>query len=138
MKTKPQRGGYREGAGRKSAYPGKTRSFAMDFTPAGRHALKALVRRRGLSRNDVLAHLAIHYAEQLTFAAPGVVFPGKLAANVLTIRVPAAAGDKLTDARRRTGKSYSDIGEALVCWFGPTAKDFPTAQRPRRRPRPRR
>src|SRR5262245_59121474 len=136
--TRSTRGGVRPGAGRKSAYPGKSRSFAMDFTPAGRKVLKSLVARHRLSRNDLLAHLSLRYADRLTFDAPGVVFPGKLAANVLTIRVPADAGDKLTAVHRRTLKSYSDIGEALVCWYGPTEKDFPPSHAARRRARRRR
>lgn len=128
-KPQQQHGGRRAGAGRKSLYPGKVaRPFAMDFTPAGRKVLRALVQRRRLSRNDVLAHLILHYADQLTFEAPGVVFPGKVAANVLTIRLPVPARDKLVRAHRRTGKSYSDIGEALVCWFGPHA-NYPKAMR---------
>jgi hypothetical protein len=39
----------------------------------------------------------------------------------LSIRVPKDAAAKLRAAHKRTGRSYSDIGEALVVWHGPTA-----------------
>lgn len=136
------RGGFRENAGRKSAFPGKIldKPFAMDFTPAGRRALQRLTIRTGLSRNDVIGHLAMKFADRLKFDVddyPGVVFLGKLAKDVLTIRVDRAVGAKLEAARTRTGKSYSDIGEALVRWFGKSEKAFPVLPGPDT-PRPRR
>jgi hypothetical protein len=125
------RGGVREGAGRKSAFPGKVlgKNFGMDFTPAGRKALDRLQAATGLSRNDILAHLALRHAHDL-------VFDGK-AQSVLSIRLPADAGDALRAAHMRTGKGYSDLGEALVTRYGPEAV-FPVVEgktRARKRPR---
>jgi len=116
------RGGWREGAGRPAAYPHKVLDdpFPMDFTSAGRAMFDKLQARTSLSRNDIIAHLALTYADELEFRTPGVVFPIK-AQEVYRICVPEDAGDKLRRARTRTGKSYSDIGEALVCWYGPVA-----------------
>lgn len=113
-------GGARPGSGRKSAFPGKDlgRVFGMDFTPDGRKALRALERRTKLSRNDIMAHLALAHADELTFDVDGTVYPGKLAKNVMSIRLPPNAGEKLQAARERTGKGFSDIGEALVRLFG--------------------
>ena len=118
-------GGYREGAGRKSAFPGKLieKPFAMDFTPNGRRVLEGLTTRHGLSRNDVIAHLALKYADRLVFEEEGVVFPGK-AQQVLSIRVTPEVAVKLTAVHDRTGKGYSDIGEALVTRFA-TEREFP-------------
>jgi hypothetical protein len=114
-------GGARVGAGRKSAYPGK--DFAhpvyLDFTQAGRDALDALQARTKLSRSDILAHLIAKHAESLDFGPLfGVAFPGKLGENVCVIRLPVAQRRLLRATRTRTGKSYSDIGEALVLWRG--------------------
>lgn len=141
------RGGYREDAGRKSAFPGKVldKPFYMDLTPAGHKVLDTLTAREGLSRNDVFGHLAMKYLDRLEqrpeFQAPGVVFPGKQAAGVLSIRLDREAGARLTATRFRTGKSYSDIGEGLIRWFGKAEKRFPVLPgsdpRPRRRSRPR-
>ena len=124
-RRKPLRGGARVGAGRKSAFPDKIidRPFPMDFTPAGRVELEKITKRTGLSRNDVIAHLAIKHAG-LKFSADGVAYPGK-AQNVLSIRVPAYVGTILRTIHRRTGKSYSDIGEALVRQFGRVERAFP-------------
>jgi hypothetical protein len=138
--AKGQHGGARPGAGRKSVFGAKAlaKPFSMDFTPAGRKALDALVRRTTLSRNAVIATLALQFADRLTFdlAAP---FPGKLATAVLSIRVPPDAGAKLAAAHVRTGKSYSDIGEALVRWHGASARypSLTTRKRPRSRQAPR-
>ena len=111
-------GGARANAGRRSVFRGiEAKPFAMDFTPAGRKALDRVCKRTKLSRNDVLAHLTAEYATDLHFAEAGVVYPGK-AQEVLAIRMPTVQGDVLRAARERTGKSYSDIGEALVCQFG--------------------
>lgn len=135
------RGGFRENAGRKSAFPGKVldKPFAMDFTPHGRKALAALTSRSGLSRNDVIAHLTKYLPEleqRPEFQEKGVVFPGKLAADVLSIRVPKDVAAQLSATRWRTGKSYSDIGEGLVRWFGKAEKRFPILPGPdTRRPR---
>jgi hypothetical protein len=113
----------------------------MDFTPRGHRALHALTVRRRLSRNDVIAHLAKQHADDLVFEADGVVFPGKAAEGVLTIRVDREAGAKLRAAKARTKKSYSDIGEALVRWFGRSERHYPkvpasaTLTRRRRRSR---
>lgn len=137
-------GGARKGAGRKSIF-GSTavaKPFAMDFTPTGRRQLAQLVRRTRLSRNAVLAVLALNHADALAAAFKeraadvAVVFPDK-ARDVLSIRVPKPAAVKLRAAQRRTGRGYSDIGEALVRWFGPSAT-FPAPLRAAgaRRPRP--
>jgi len=124
--TMAQHGGARPGAGRKSIFGAKAldKPFAMDFTPGGRRVLDALVRRTGLSRNAVLAVLALRHADALVFEERDP-FPDK-AREVLSIRVPPEPGAKLAAARVRTGHSYSDIGEALVRWHGAAAK-FPTA-----------
>lgn len=132
------RGGYRENAGRKSAFPGKIldKPFFMDFTPKGRRELQHLVTRTGLSRNDVIGHLALRHADDLAFEEEGVAFPGKMAEDVMSIRLDRQAGAKLAAARVRTGKSYSDLGEALIRWFGKAEKVFPVlpgADPPRRR-----
>jgi len=118
-------GGKRRGAGRKSIFGTKLKekAFAMDFTPEGRRALDALVRRTGLSRNAVVALLALQHAEQLVFAPDARPFPDK-AGHVLSIRVPGDAAVKLRAARVRTKRSYSDLGEALVRWYGATSS-FP-------------
>lgn len=126
-------GGIRAGAGRRSAFPGNAlKPFAMDFTAVGRQALDCICRRTKLSRNNVVAHLVTEYADALVFGAPGVVYPGKAQA-VLAIRMPARQGDLLTVARARTGKSYSDIGEALVCCFGQSTifPSLPERKRPK-------
>ena len=118
-------GGRRKGAGRKSIFTTKAveKPFAMDFTKRGRATLRALTKRTGLSRNGVMAILALQFGDALTFDADGVAFPDK-AHKVLSIRVPKDAAAKLRAARRRTRKSYSDIGEALLSRFGATAS-FP-------------
>jgi hypothetical protein len=127
------RGGARANAGRRSAFPGlDMKPFAMDFTPGGRRALRRLEVRTQLSRNNILAHLTAEHAASLTFDEPGVVFAGK-AQQVLTIRMPADVGQLLREARARTGKSYSDLGEALVLRYGSTTT-FPFLV-PRRRAR---
>lgn len=139
--TMALRGGARPGAGRKSAYPRKdlAHPFGMDFTPAGRQLLDQIRARTGLSRDDILAHLVDRHLTRLRFdGTHGCAYPGKLAANVLRIRLPRDLGDRLRDARRRTGKSYSDLGEALVTIYGSTTSDYPslphaTARRPARR-----
>jgi hypothetical protein len=97
----------------------------MDFTVEGRRQLDGLVKRWRLSRNAVIGLLALHHADELQFETPFDVhrFTPKAQA-VLSIRVPPDAGAKLAAARIRTSCSYSDIGEALVRWFGPT---FPSA-----------
>jgi hypothetical protein len=120
-------GGARVGAGRKTIFPQKAirKPFAMDFTAAGRRALATLVRRTGLSRNAVIGWLALRHGDAVSFdkADP---FPQKARA-VLAIRVPPPAGAKLAAARVRTGHGYSDIGEALVRWFGGDAAFPPPA-----------
>ncbi len=103
----------------------------MDFTPAGRKALDRLCRRTKLSRNNVVAHLVAERGDVLTFDAAGVVYPGK-AQSVCAIRMPACEGDLLKAVHARTGKSYSDIGEALVRQFG-RSTTFPSLPRRERR-----
>jgi hypothetical protein len=139
-----EHGGRRPGSGPKTAFPRKDldRAFGMDFTPEGRRQLEALQRREALSRSDILAHLILTYADRLRFEAPGVAFPGKAGVNVMKIRLPKAVGRILRAAQRRTGKGYSDIGEALVTRYGETAvfpilpgKEPPAGKRTRRRRR---
>jgi hypothetical protein len=122
--TTPRHGGARAGAGRKSVFTSKAlaKPFAMDFTPAGRRALSALVKHTGLSRNSVIAVLALQHADHVAFAV-AAPYPDK-ARQVLSIRVPREAGAKLAAARVRTGHSYSDIGEELVREFAERTK-FP-------------
>lgn len=135
MTTSGKRGGYRENAGRKSAFA-KTvdKPFAMDFTPDGRRELQRLVKRTRLSRNNVLSHLAIQHAHRLEFDdVPGTVYPGK-SQDVLSIRVSPMAAVRLRAARARTGKSYSDLGEALVRRFGQAEKHFPASPSRAKRP----
>lgn len=110
-------GGHRVGAGRKSLFgsPAIAKPFAMDFTREGRRALASIVRRTKLSRNAIVALLAERHADHVTFDVPRP-FPDK-ARDVLSIRVPKGPAARLVAARRRTGHSYSDIGEALVRWF---------------------
>ena len=76
------------------------------------------------------------------FDEDGTVYPGK-AQNVLAIRMPAREAELLKEARARTGKGYSDLGEALVRRYGPTAEfpilpGDPIRKRKRRRSRRRR
>ena len=124
IRTMP-RGGKRAGAGRRSLFPGNDlKPFAMDFTPAGRKVLDGICRRTKLSRNDVITYLVSEHGDALVLSAEGVVYPGKAQA-VLTIRMPTIPGAVLMAAHARTGKSYSDIGEALVREYGPLAQ-FPT------------
>ncbi len=135
--TMGTRGGLRPNAGRKTAFPGiEAKPFAMDFTPVGLKRLRRLQRRHRLSRNNILAHLVACYAARLNFSAPGTVYPGK-AQRVLAIRMPPAEAELLRSTRERTGKSYSDIGEALVRIYGEDAS-FPTlpTKPARRRRRP--
>jgi hypothetical protein len=128
--TRPKsHGGHRKGAGRKSIFGVKAvaKPFAMDFTPGGRRRLQVLCRRHKLSRNAVLGTLALQFADRLTFDVPQP-FPNKAQA-VLSIRVPRAAAAQLNAARKRTKHSYSDLGEALVQWFGDLATyPAPTAK----------
>jgi hypothetical protein len=115
-------GGARDNAGRKSAYPGlDMQSFPMQFTPPARRLLDALQARTGLSRNNILAHLTLCHVESLSVSADedGVLFPGK-GSDVLSIRMPADVGKRLRAAKARTGKSFSDLGEALVRQYGAT------------------
>lgn len=120
-RTQPrgQHGGTREGAGRKSVFKEKAldKPFAMDFTAHGQKVLAALVKRTGLSRNAVIATLALQFADKLAFDPDDPAPFSPKAQAVLSIRVPPKAGGKLAAARVRTGRSYSDIGEALVTWF---------------------
>lgn len=140
--TMAGRGGVREGAGRKAAFPHKEldRPFGMDFTPAGWIALLDLQKRTGLSRDDILAHLTGEFADALVFDSDGVQYPGKRGSSILRIRLPKEQGDRLRAAQARTGKSYSDLGEALVHRYGhqTTFPAIPGADTPRRRRRPRR
>ena len=119
-------GGRREGAGRRSLFPHARRAIVyFDLTPAGRKLLAKVKRRARLSRNDLFAHLALEHADKLRFDdVPGVVFPGKANENVLLIRLPVQAHAKLHAAHERTGKSYSDLGEALLSWYS-SDTDFP-------------
>ena len=122
--TTTAHGGARAGAGRKSVFPSKAlaKPFAMDFTPAGRAKLDALVAKTGLSRNAVIATLALQFADFVAFPiGEGRPFPDK-ARHVLSIRVPREAAAKLAAARIRTEHSYSDIGELLVTVFGRKAR----------------
>lgn len=131
------RGGRRENAGRKSAFPRiDMKPFAMDFTPRGRAELARLERSSGLSRNNIITHLTAMHAGELEFDEEGIVFPGKKQ-KVLSIRMPPREGELLRAAHARTGKSYSDLGEALVLRYGSQA-DFPTIERQADKPRRRR
>jgi hypothetical protein len=132
--TTSARGGARAGAGRPSIFKAKAlgKPFAMNFTPGGRRVLDALVRRTGLSRNAVLGVLALKHGDRLAFDTANP-FPDKVHLP-LSIRVPPEAGAKLAAARVRTGRSYSDVGEALVRWFGAdTPFPAPATTAPRRR-----
>jgi hypothetical protein len=129
MRPRGRHGGAR--AGRKSIFATRAvAAFSMVFTPTGRLALDALTRRSRLSRNAIIAWLALTYADQLQFDAPGVAFPGKMWTRVDTIRVPAAAAAALRRAHARTNHSYSDIGEALVREFGRHTTFPPPAPKP--------
>jgi hypothetical protein len=135
------RGGFRENAGRPSAFPGTTaeKPFYMDFTPDGHKAMAVLTKRAGLSRNSVIAHLVERHADALVSPDDVTVYEGKRAANVMTIRLPRRLRGQLKAAHRRTGRSYSDIGETLVRQFsrGETWPVLPE-NLPRRRKRGRR
>lgn len=122
-------GGARAGAGRKSVFAAKALSkpFAMDFTPAGRARLDALVDRTGLSRNAVIATLALQFGDDVVFTDGVRPYPAK-ARTVLSIRMPRDAAAKLAAARIRTGRSYSDVGEELVTTFGRKAR-YPRVRR---------
>lgn len=122
-------------AGRKSLYADSDRirdspMFYMDLTPQGREALAILTARTGLTRNSILAVLAVEHADQLTFPSTESPFPGKLARDVLSIRLPTIARKKLQGARSRTGHSYSDLGEALILWYGLRRKHWPSLPEP--------
>jgi hypothetical protein len=140
------RGGFRENAGRPTAFAGKNLESprAMDFTPEGRVVLADLQERNGLSRSDVIAHLALRHCDALAlrpvFQRPGTVFTGRTRrnANVYRIVAPPNVLRKLDALRKRTGKSYSDIGEALVRWYGPREKDWPAVPGPETKKRRRR
>ncbi len=124
-KTKTKRGGARPGSGRKSAFGTPERKpFAMDFTPEGRRILDRICRRTKLSRNNVIAHLVRIYLSNLGGWLQPIGPYLRKAQSVLSIRIPADEGALLREARARFGKSYSDIGEALVRLYGPTA-DYP-------------
>ena len=144
------RGGYRENAGRKLAVGDKLSDDAlqMDFTPEGHKVLADLVAVSGLSRNQVLSHLAKTYAPRLEFPKTRhddgrqqhVHFTGKAggtdAGLVMRIRMPQIAVDRIRAAQRRTKHGVSDIGEGLVRWFGPKEKQWPIVPgRDRRRSR---
>jgi hypothetical protein len=125
-------GGAREGAGRKSIFADKAlpQSFPMHFSRAGRETLLGVMQRTGLSRNAVIATLALQWADAVAFDDPGPAFirpKGKR--RVMSIRVPPLPGSKLAAARVRTGHSYSDIGEALVTGFAPRTR-FPKPRGP--------
>lgn len=110
---KSQHGGARAGAGRPTVFDQKASdSFSMVFTPAGHKVLDRLTRRTKLSRNAIIGTLAIEHGDALTFTEADR-FRLKTAA-VFAVRVPPAAASKLKAARRRTNRSYSDIGEMLV------------------------
>lgn len=88
----------------------------MDFTPAGRKVLARIQRRTSLSRNDVLAHLLLTHEVDVNLNGARVLFPGK-AQSVLRIALPSQAFDALERLRALSGRSASDIGEALVRQF---------------------
>lgn len=119
-------GGARENAGRKDAYGGKDAApVAMVFTPQGDQIMVETCERTGLSRNDVLTHLALKHARALKFSVEGVVYRGKDYRAVRSIRVTQKARKLLDAARERTGKSYSDLGEALLVRFAASTRDYP-------------
>jgi hypothetical protein len=137
--TMAQRGGYREGSGRRSIFPGtmdNPTKYPMDFTKEGLQILDDVQSHTGLTRNNIIAHLVDRHAHELEFDHDRIVYPGK-AQHVLAIRMPKHIGDKLVAAQKRTGKAFSDLGEALVRRFG--AKEvFPvleSKQKTRRRRR---
>jgi hypothetical protein len=101
----PNHGGWRPGAGRKSIFAAKAvqKPFSVAMTPAGLRALRALTIRTGLSRNSVVAVLALQHADDVRFEGPGVVFVGKSTYRD-SIRVPPEAAKKLRAAHRRTQK----------------------------------
>jgi hypothetical protein len=128
MQTK--HGGARAGAGRKSIFADRAvpRAYPMALTRAGHEALAALTGQTGLSRNAILAVLVRRHAHHLALPEDGIIYRGKTPA-VLSIRLPPSAAQRLEHARYRTGKSYSDIGEALVRRYGHvTSFPLPTAR----------
>lgn len=119
-------GGARENAGRKDAYGGKDAApVPMVLTPSGDALLVAACEATGLSRNDVMTHLALRYASLLRFDGDGVAFPGKDYRRVRSIRVTTKARTLLDKARERTGKSYSDLGESLLARYAASCRDWP-------------
>lgn len=119
-------GGARDNAGRKDAYGGKDAApVSMVFTAAGERLLADTCERTGLSRNDVLTHLALKHARALSFKGDGVAFGGKEYARVRSIRVTTRARKLLDAARLRTGKSFSDLGESLLVRFAAKTRDYP-------------
>jgi uncharacterized protein (DUF1778 family) len=132
-------GGYRENSGRKDAFGGKDDApVGMVFTPNGEKLLAAACERTGLSRNDVLTHLVLKHAARLRFAAEGIVFRGKRYTVPKSIRVTTRARKLLDSARERTGKSYSDLGEALLVQFAEGTRDYPAPYEPGQRKQKRR
>ena len=111
----------------------------MMMTLDGHRILDRLQTSTGLSRSDIMTHLALRHAHDLSFDVDGVVYRHKLSGTVMSIRMTDHAHTLLTDARARTGKSYSDLGEALVDRWGlgehyperPTAKRKSRARRRR-------
>jgi len=97
----------------------------MAFTLNGQEIMNQLQAQTGLSRNDLITHLTVKYVDALMFDEPGVVYRGKQFSRIMSIRVTNEAYAKLQTARVRTGKSYSDIGEALVARFGRQETNYP-------------
>lgn len=107
----------------------------MMFTPYGHDLLAAIQQRTGLSRNDILTHLALAHGADLAFEGVcGVVYRGKDAGLVMSIHLTDRAFDLLRAAQARTGKSYSDLGEALIERWGVHAA-YPVLPMSKRRAR---
>lgn len=119
-------GGYRENAGRKAAFDYKSQdSVSMVFTPLGDAMYVAACESTGLSRNDVMTHLVLKHAKDLAFDVDGIVYKGKDYKGVRSIRLTKEARAELDAAKKRTGKSYSDLAEALLMRFAAKTRDFP-------------
>lgn len=94
-------------------------TVSLDFTQRGYLLLGRLQAQTGLSRSMVIAVLIERHAHELTVdSEAGCTFKNK-GQRVLTTRLPAPLATRFAEAKARTGKSYSHLGEALLTRWGP-------------------
>jgi hypothetical protein len=132
------RGGAREGAGRPSVYRQKLRAtHAMAFTAEGRQRLDSIRLKTSLGQNDVMEHLLRTHADHLRIPERTEYSP-KLYPPI-AIRLTEEGRNLLLDLSERYGRSWTDVGEALLQRFGErTAFPYLESRRDQKRPRSRR